>query len=300
MYVIVGATGNTGSVAAEALLARGQKVRVIGREAGKLQRFVSKGAEAFVADVRDSGALTRAFAGARAVYTLVPPNFSLDDYRGYAAQITDSIAAAVQKAGVTHVVNLSSIGAHLAVPPGPIACLRYQEDKLNGIPGLNVLHLRPGHFMENTLMQIQVIKMFGVMGGIFRPDLPLEQIATRDVGAAAAEALEKLDFTGHQTRELLGQRDLSMNETAKAIGQAIGKPGLAYMQVPAAQAIQGMQQVGVSERSARLLIEMWDQVNAGVMKGQEGRSARNTTPTSIETFAAEVFAPLFEGKAAGA
>jgi uncharacterized protein YbjT (DUF2867 family) len=48
MYVILGATGHTGSVVADFLLSKGQKVRVIGRDAGRLQRFVDKGAEAFL------------------------------------------------------------------------------------------------------------------------------------------------------------------------------------------------------------------------------------------------------------
>jgi uncharacterized protein YbjT (DUF2867 family) len=300
MIVMIGATGNTGSVTAERLLAKGQKVRVIGRDARKLERFVQKDAEAFAADVLDTAALTRAFTGARAVYTMIPPDFTLDDYRGHAARVSDSIAAAIEKAGVTHAVNLSSIGAHLPQPPGPIACLRYQEEKLNQITGLRVLHLRPGHFFENLLMQIQPIKMFGFAAGMFPGDLALEQIATRDVGAVVADALEKLEFTGHTTRELLGQRDFSMNEAASIIGKAIGKPGLSYVQVPAEQIRQGMSQMGISANSARLLTDMWEQVNAGIMKGEEGRSARNSTPTNIETFVAETFGPAFQGKSAGA
>jgi uncharacterized protein YbjT (DUF2867 family) len=300
MIVILGATGNTGSVAAEKLLAKGQKVRVIGRDARKLDRFVQKGAEAFAADVLDTVALTRAFTGVRAVYTLIPPDLSLEDYRGHAARMSDSIAAAIQKAGVTHAVNLSSIGAHLPQPPGPVAGLRYQEEKLNNVAGLNILHLRPGHFMENLFLQIQPIKMFGFMAGMFPGDLKLEQIATRDVGAVAADALEKLDFTGHSTRELLGPRDFSMNEAAGIIGKSIGRPGLSYVQVPAEQIRQGMSQMGLSASSARLVTDMWDQVNAGVMKGEEGRSARSTTPTSIETFVADAFVPAFQGKSAGA
>lgn len=62
MYVITGATGNTGSVVAEKLLANGEKVRVVGRNAKRLERFTKKGAEAFVADATDAGALTKAFS----------------------------------------------------------------------------------------------------------------------------------------------------------------------------------------------------------------------------------------------
>src|SRR5271163_3231149 len=73
MYVILGASGNTGSIIANFLLLKGEKVRVVGRDAGRLQRFVDKGAEAFTADLSDAAALTKAFSGARAAYLLLPP-----------------------------------------------------------------------------------------------------------------------------------------------------------------------------------------------------------------------------------
>src|SRR5580704_7050435 len=78
-YVILGASGHTGSIIANFLLSKGQKVRVIGRDLGRLQRFVRKGAEAFAADLSDAAALTKAFAGARAAYLLLPPITSRED-----------------------------------------------------------------------------------------------------------------------------------------------------------------------------------------------------------------------------
>ena len=80
MYVITGATGNTGKVAAEALLAKGEKVRVIGRDAKKLKPFVQKGAEAFVGNVEDQAAMTQAFAGAKAVYFVLPQALEREDF----------------------------------------------------------------------------------------------------------------------------------------------------------------------------------------------------------------------------
>ena len=67
MYVILGATGNTGSVVADVLLSKGKKVRVVGRDSGRLQRFVDKGAEAFTADMSNVAGLTKAFSGARGI-----------------------------------------------------------------------------------------------------------------------------------------------------------------------------------------------------------------------------------------
>ena len=55
MNVILGATGNTGSIVAKFLLSKGKKVRVVGRDSGRLEPFVAKGAEAFTATVSDPG-----------------------------------------------------------------------------------------------------------------------------------------------------------------------------------------------------------------------------------------------------
>ncbi len=204
MYVILGATGNTGSVAARRLLDRGKKVRVIGRDSKKLAPFVSRGADAFPADVLDTDALSRAFAGAEGVYVLIPPAMNLPDFRAYQDQVTESIAKALEKAGVTHAVTLSSVGADKPDKTGPVGGLHNMEKRLAQIKGLNVLHLRAGYFMENTLAQIDIIKSFGMMAGPVRADVPLPMIVTRDIGVAAAEALLRLDFEGQKTQELLG------------------------------------------------------------------------------------------------
>ena len=232
MYVVLGASGNTGHVVANNLLARGQKVRVVGRNAAHLQPLAAKGAETFIADVTDAGALAKAFHQADSAYVMIPPNLTSNDPLGYSNRVSDAIAAAVQNAGTKNVVALSSIGADKASGTGPVVGLHNLEQKLNQIIGANVLYLRAGYFMENTLPQVNAIRQMGSVGTPLRPDLKLPMIATRDIGAAAADALLHPSVRGKQTRELLGQRDLTYTEVATIIGQAIGKPDLKYVQVP--------------------------------------------------------------------
>src|SRR2546429_6892464 len=98
MYVVLGATGNSGSVVAETLLSKGEKVRAVGRSKERLAKIAARGAEPFVADQTDSAALTRAFEGARAAYFMAPPNVSSPDYRGYQAQVADSAGLAAEAA----------------------------------------------------------------------------------------------------------------------------------------------------------------------------------------------------------
>jgi uncharacterized protein YbjT (DUF2867 family) len=296
MYVITGATGNTGSEAAQALLKKGEKVRVLGRSAERMKDLAAQGAEPVVCDVSDAAALARAFAGARAVYAMIPPNLAAPDVRAHQDRVSDALAAALEKSGVKHVVALSSIGADKTEGNGPVAGLYVLEHKLNRVPGLNVLHLRAGYFMENTVAQIGVIKSMGMLAGPLRGDLKLPMIATRDIGGFAAAALLKLDFTGQSTRELLGQRDITMDEVAKIIGPAIGKPSLSYSKVPDMMLKPALTSMGMSSDVAGRILEMSAALNSGHMRALEPRSPANTTPTSFEAFVAEEFVPAYQRK----
>jgi uncharacterized protein YbjT (DUF2867 family) len=295
-YVILGASGNTGSIVADFLLSKGKKVRVVGRDAGRLQRFVRKGAEAFTADLSDAAALTKAFSGARAAYLMLPPIFSREEQE----QQSDAIAKAVKDSGLRYAVHLSSYGAHSSGATGPIAGLHSSEQKLNAIEGLNVLHLRAAYFMENNLAALDMIHGMGIFGHALLPDLKMPMIATRDVGEYAARRLLDLDFSGKQTRELLGERDLSMAEATAVIAHGVGKPELRYQQFPYDQMQQALMQMGFSPKKAAVYIEMFKAINEGVIAAQEPRSQENTTPTSFEKFVQHAFVPAYQAKASAA
>src|SRR6202051_824615 len=271
MYVILGASGNTGSIIANSLLSAGKKVRVVGRDPGRLQRFVDRGAEAFMADMSDAAALTKAFSGARAAYLLLPPAKSREDQeRG-----SDAIAKAVRESALCYAVHLSSYGAQVPEGTGPVSGLHSSEQKLNSIDGLNVLHLRAAYFMENNLAAIGMIHGMGIFGNALLPDLKIPMAATRDVGDYAARRLLDPDFSGKQTRELLGERDLSMTEATAVIARGIGKPDLRYVQFPYDKVQQVLMQMGVPPKGAELYIEMFKAINAGVLIPQEPRSSEN-------------------------
>ena len=291
--VILGGGGNTGSIIANFLLSKGEKVRVLGRDAGRLQRFVRKGAEAFSADVTDAVALTKALSGARAAYLMLPPLNSREEQE----RQSGAIAEAVEDSGLRYAVHLSSYGAHVPEGTGPVAGLYSSEQKLNGITGLNVLHLRAAYFMENNLAAISMIQGMGIFGHALLPDLKLPMIATRDVGNYAAQRLLNLDFSGKQTRELLGERDLSMTEATAVISRGIGRPHLRYEQFSYDQVQQALTQMGFSQRKAGVYIEMFQAINAGVLAAQETRSSQNSSPTSFEQFVQNVFAPAYQGNA---
>ena len=300
MYTILGATGNIGSVISKALLEKGEKVRVVGRHAGRLQAFVRRGAEAFVGDVANAEAMTRALAGARAAFLMIPPSMTSPDYRADQEKISDAISAAVKSVGLQYAVNLSSYGAQAPAGTGPITGLHNSEKKLNAIDRLNVLHLRPGYFFENHFAGIQMIHMMGIFGGALRGDLKIPMIATRDIGAYAAERLLKLDFNEKSTQELHGERDLTLHEVVAVIAKGLRKPDLRYVQFPYEQIEKVLEQMGAQAKTVASFIEMFQGINNGIVTAMEPRSAANTTPTSIEAFVKEVFVPAYRGKGVSA
>src|SRR4051794_10748643 len=148
MYVILGATGHTGSVVAETLLAQKQPVRVVVRSAEKGAAWKARGAEVAVAAVEDTAALATAFRGATGVYALVPPDLTAPDVLGRGRRIVDAIAGAIEASKVPHVVFLSSIGAHLSEGTGVVLTVHYGEQRL-AATGAALTSIRAGYFLEN-------------------------------------------------------------------------------------------------------------------------------------------------------
>jgi uncharacterized protein YbjT (DUF2867 family) len=300
MYIVTGATGNTGNVVARKLLSQGKKVRVVGRSAERLNSLVSLGAEPFVGDIADKETAARAFKGGQAAYVMVPPDLANPDYGEYQDNVIEAIAAAIEKATPKHIVVLSSIGADKQDKTGPIAGLHRLEERLERISGLNAIYLRAGYFMENTLPQASIIQRMGAAAGPLSPELEVPMIATRDIGSFAGDTLLGLNFQGHQTQELLGERDLTYVEVTAIIAAAIGKADLQYRQITSEQFHDGLVQMGVSPNMADLLVEMSHALNSGHVRALESRSPGNTTPTSYEQFVAEKFLPAYRASSAAA
>ena len=293
MFVITGASGNNGSKVSGILLSQGQKVRVVARNADRMQSLVKRGAEAAVGDLRDTGFLTTAFAGATAVFAMIPPHYTAGDFRAYQNETGASIAAAIQNSGVRHVVNLSSQGAELSEGTGPIKGLHEQEERLNKIEGVNILHVRPAYYMENLFMFIPMIKKANITGSAIKGDRKFAMIATTDIASFVAERLLQRDFTGKSVSGLLGQRDVSMDEAIAIIGRKINRPELKYVQFPYDEARKGLVTAGLSEDVSSLIIEMSKAMNDGLFAAKVQRTKDNTTGTSIEEFA-DTFAKIYE------
>ena len=282
---VMGATGHTGSVISRNLLALGHRVRAMGRSAERLDALRQQGAQVIVGDCADPAYLTRAFGGADAVYAMMPfdptaPGFmELQRAQGWA------IAEALQAARVPHVVALSSLGADQPTGTGVLTSLYEQEQRLRALQQSHVLMLRPAMFFEGLFNLLPGVKYGGSLADAFAPGLHIPMIATRDIAYAATGALDQSGWTGHSVRELLGPGDLSHEQLAAFVGGMIGQPALAYQQLSYDDAAQGMAAAGIAPDLAQLLAEMARGLNEGRVRSLEGRSARNTTPTALQSLA---------------
>lgn len=292
MFTVLGATGHTGQLVATQLLDAGAKVRVVGRDLGKLDALVKRGAEPAVGTVEDADFLATAFAGATGAYALIPPDHTYGEYVARHQAIGKAIATAATQAKLDRIVFLSSLGAELEAGTGPIIGLRRAESELTKAPGLDLLILRAGYLYENFFNTLGLIRQQGIDGGAISPDVPFAMTAARDVATAATRALLAGDFSGVQVREIVGPRNYTMREAATMIGKAIGKPDLAYVRFPDEGFAGSLVANGFAAPVAQSFVEMSRGISDGRIVLTQGRSALTTGETPFETFAQE-FATVY-------
>lgn len=289
---LLGATGKVGGKISEILLKEGHHLKLVAQTDGKLERFRDMGAEVIPADITDVSVLTDIFRNADAAYVMTPPDFAAVSYRVFQRKIGDAVIEAIKKSGIKYIVNLSSCGGHMHEGNGLIGGLAEQEIKLNQLKDVNVLHLRPAYFLDNTLLNARLIKQMGINGTTADADHEIPMVATKDIAAMAAAHLVNLDFEGKSIQAILGQRNYSFREITGIIGNAIGNPDLQYVQFPVEQAKQAMVEQGLSPDVANDIVGMETSLKDGVMN-YEIRTVANSSPTSAEIFIREVFLPLY-------
>lgn len=278
MFVILGAMGNTGSVAAKALLAAGKRVRAVVRDESKAAGLKALGAEPFVADMTDQAALERAVSGAQGVYFLSPPDLAAKDFIRERRALTEMQVATLARAKVPHVVLLSSIGAQHPDGTGPIVSVHHAEQQLRraGVPST---FLRAAYFVENWGAVAPPVKQDGVLPSFLPLDTSLPMVSTPDIGQTAARALQD-GPRGVRVLELAGPRDLSPRDVAAGFSQVLGKPVQA-VQAPLDAVVPTFTSFGISQNIAELFREMYAGIASGRVVSEPG-SERARGAVSLE------------------
>lgn len=222
MYVITGATGKVGSELARTLLAQGQAVRAVIRDAGKGAGWAALGCEIALAEMEDAAALDKAFAGATGVFILPPSDFDPEPGYPSAQLVIDAVVTALRTARPERILCLSTIGAD-AVRDNLLSQRKMMESAVMAL-GLSLTILRPGWFIENALWDVASARDTGVIHSFLQPaDKAFPMVATRDVGRVAAELIQE-PFSGVRVVELEGPRRISPYDLALSFGRALAKP----------------------------------------------------------------------------
>lgn len=222
MNVVFGATGQTGSAVAHALLEQGKPVRVVLRPGREADVWQARGAGVAYADIKDPDAVARAIADTAAVHVMNPPAYTVPDMFVEAEQVARAYHDAIQRSNPGKVVVLSSVGAHLQSGTGNIRTTHILEDIL-GTLNLPIAFLRAAWFMENWRGVAPVAAEHGLLPSFLDPlDRAVPMIAAGDIGRIAAEAMNET-WAGKRILELHGPADYSPNDIAAAFSAALGR-----------------------------------------------------------------------------
>lgn len=262
MFVVSGATGNTGSVVAQTLIDRGQPVRVIVRSDEKGARWKAKGAEVAVADFMDKDAMSKALEGASGAYFLLPPDLANEDFIGASRNRADAIVAASIAARLPHAVLLSSVGAQHGDRVGPISTIARLEKSFLAA-AIPLTAVRPGYFLENIREVLPAVLQDGVYPSMILPlDFRIDMVASDDIARTVAEALINPPTVAHRVIELKGAGRYSAQDIAAALSKSLNRD-IAAVAVPREGWVDALRQGGLSLQSAESLAEMHENINNG-------------------------------------
>lgn len=258
---IAGSLGNISKPLAQSLIAGGHQVTVISSRDARRGDIEALGAKAAIGSIDDVGFLTSAFSGADAVYTMTPPNLGGQNIKAHTAAAGEALAEAIRRSGVKRVVMLSSIGADHPEGNGPIGGLYAVEQSYQQLKEVAVTYLRAGYFYINSFNDIPLIKHQDILGGNYPAGTKIPLVHPEDIATAAAKALQE-PGNGHEVRYVVSDYRTAA-EIATALGTAVGKPGLPWVEFTDEQSLEGMKGAGVPEEIAGLYTEM----GAGFRKG---------------------------------
>lgn len=285
-YVVTGSLGHISRPIVAALVKAGHTVRVITSNENRTAEIAAMGATAVVGDVADAAFVQAAFAGADAVYTMVPPTWTATNWKAHIGEVGKHYAAAIAANGIKHVVNLSSIGAHMPDGCGPVSGLYAVEQAMNALEGVDVVHLRPGFFYYNFMANIGMIKQAGIIGGNYGENAELVLVHPNDIAAVAVEELLHGGQGGKRVRYIVSD-EKTTHEIAATLGAAIGKPELPWIAFRDEDTYNGMIQAGLSEEVAKNYTEMGAAVASGAMMSDYKHNKPALSPTKLSDFAKE-------------
>lgn len=262
---VTGSLGHIGRPLTQALVQMGHAVTVISSRPENQADIEALGATAAIGTLEDVDFLTATFAGADAVYCMVPPaNFVEPDRVAYYRRLAGHYAQAIRQSGVTRVIHLSSFGAHLPTGTGIIVGAHDAEVILNQLPGTHITHIRPTYFYYNLYSFIGMIKTAGIMTANYGGDDPILLVSPVDIAAAIADEITTPATVSRKVRYVASD-ERTASEIAHVLGAAVGKPGLQWTVISDQQMQSSLEAHGMPAVLATGLTEMYASHHSGAM-----------------------------------
>ena len=268
--VLTGSLGHIGKPLTEELVQKGHSVTVISSKTERQKDIEALGAKAAIGSMHDADFLSAAFQGADIVYvmeTLDAAGGFFDPHLDFIATISkigDNYKQAIQAAGVKRVVHLSSIGAHMDKGNGILAFHYNVESILKQLPDdVSIKFMRPVGFFTNLFSLIRGIKTQGAIIENYGGDVKKPWVSPLDIAAAIAEEMST-PFKGRTIRYIASD-EVSANEIASLLGEAIGKPDLKWTVISDEELLSKWLAIGMNTQIARGFIEMQASIRDGVL-----------------------------------
>jgi uncharacterized protein YbjT (DUF2867 family) len=265
--IITGSLGHISKPLTAQLVAGGHSVTVISSKEDRREEIEALGATAAIGSVEDVEFLTKTFTGADAVYTMVPPNHYFDktlDLIPYYERLGANYYQAVKNAGVKRLVNLSTVGGHLSEGNGILKGAHRVEQTLNKLGSdVAITHMRPTSFNYNLYGYVDSIKSQGLIAANYGGEDIVPWVSPLDIADAVAEELVTPNPI-NKVRYVCSE-ELSCNETARIIGEAIGKPDLKWITITDEEALNHLLTVGMNPKIAEGLVEMYSALHTGLL-----------------------------------
>jgi uncharacterized protein YbjT (DUF2867 family) len=258
--IVTGSLGNISKPLTKELISRGHSVTVISRNSEKRAEIEALGAKAAIGFMEDVDFLTETFKGADVVYAMEALNAGVFfdhtiDFIEANIQIARNYKDAFERSGVKNIIHLSSIGAHMSEGNG-ILTSHYQVEKiLNELPDdVSIKFMRPVGFYYNMFSFIPTIKSQGLIIQNYGGDQKEPWVSPLDIASVIAEEIEK-PFNGREIRYIASE-EISPNEIAQTLGEAIGKTDLKWLTVSDEEILNSIVKTGMNPKTAKGFVEM--------------------------------------------
>jgi uncharacterized protein YbjT (DUF2867 family) len=298
MILITTPTGDIGSQVLRTLLDRapasGEKLRVIVRDPARLPGPVRDQVDVITGSHGDAGVVDRAFAGADAVFWVVPPDSQAPSLQAAYSGFSRAAAQAFTACGVRHVVGVSALGRGTPVAGrAGLVTASLAMDDLIASTGVAYRALANPSFMDNLLREADAIRDEGVFTDTSAAGRKAPAAATRDIAAAAAGLLLDRSWTGTGSVPVLGPEDLSPDDMARIMSEVLGRP-VRYRRQSLEELGATMSGYGIGDAFVQGMVDMSRAKEEGLDDGVP-RTPQTASPTTFRQWCQEVLRPAVLG-----